>query len=210
MTGVCLQVFSRPPVAGEVKTRLIPALAAQGAAALHEYLAERVFAAVARTPAVVRELWIAGDSGHPWVAAACGRHGFSVRQQTGDDLGARMAHAATSAWARQLMPIIVGTDCWLLDAAYLTDAVAALGAGSDVVLGPVEDGGYVLIGLRQPALGLFADMTWSVPTVLADTLLRCAALRLRVRQLPTLWDVDRPEDVMRLRALGVRWDVPAA
>ena len=206
VSDICLQVFARAPVIGAVKTRLVPALGAHGATALHVLLADRVLAAVADTATAARELWLAGDAAHPWAAAACARGGLTLCMQTGDDLGARMDNAAAAAAARNLMPVIVGTDCWVLDADYLRAAADALAAGADVVLGPVEDGGYVLIGLRRPAPQLFHDMTWSVPTVLAETLRRCHAAAWRVHLLPTLWDVDRPADVARLRTLCVRWD----
>ena len=67
---------------------------------------------------------------------------------------------------------------------------------------PVEDGGYVLIGTRQPQPGLFDHMTWSTETVMAETRRRLARLSLAWREPALLWDVDRPEDVVRLRENG--------
>ena len=205
MTSVCVQVFTRAPVVGRVKTRLIADLGTAGAAALHTRMAERMCAVVASLPGV-HELWVDGSIDHPWVRDVSERYNLRVHNQRGSDLGARMFNAAASAWARLAQPIVIGTDCWVLDAAYLQSAIDALVEGVDVVLGPVEDGGYVLIGLRDSRPELFSNMTWGNTMVLAETLRRCAALDLRVRQLPTLWDVDRPEDVARLRASGVTWD----
>ena len=70
----------------------------------------------------------------------------------------------------------------------------------DVVVGPCEDGGYYLIGLRAPAPALFADMPWSTAAVTEETLARARRLGLRLRLLPSWFDVDRGEDLARLRA----------
>jgi hypothetical protein len=84
--------------------------------------------------------------------------------------------------------------------AYLGRAAAAL-QDHDLVIGPSEDGGYTLIGMSRPIPELFVDMTWSVTTVLRETLRRAAQLDLRVSQLDTLWDVDTAADWRRWRAL---------
>lgn len=202
---ICLQIFTRPPVPGLVKTRLIPLLGAKQAAALHHRLTTRVLESTAALPVAARELWLDGDLAHPWVSNVCAKFALSLHRQSGDDLGARMANAAALAIGQGLTPVIIGTDCWLLDAPYLSAAIAALNDGADLVLGAAEDGGYVLIGLRAAAPLLFADMQWSTDGVLTETLRRAATLALRVQVLPTVWDVDRPEDVARLHRLGVTW-----
>jgi hypothetical protein len=74
-----------------------------------------------------------------------------------------------------------------------------LAGGDDAVLAPAEDGGYVLIGLKRAPAALFERMRWGESTVMAGTRERLAALGLRWRELETLWDVDRPEDLARLR-----------
>jgi glycosyltransferase A (GT-A) superfamily protein (DUF2064 family) len=82
----------------------------------------------------------------------------------------------------------------------LREAADALRAGSDMVVIPAEDGGYVLIGSRQPQPALFDGMTWGIETVMAETRRRLAQHGLTSRELPSLWDVDRPEDLVRLDA----------
>jgi glycosyltransferase A (GT-A) superfamily protein (DUF2064 family) len=93
--------------------------------------------------------------------------------------------------------LLIGTDCPALTPEHLRAAADAL-CEHEVVLIPAEDGGYVLIGMRAPQPGLFSDMTWSTDTVLAETRQRIARLGLSVRELETLFDVDRPEDLARL------------
>lgn len=96
--------------------------------------------------------------------------------------------------------ILVGTDVPSMMVDDLRQAAAALAAGDDPVLGPAEDGGYWLVGMRRMADAVFADVPWSTDVVLAATLQRCIALGWRVAEIATRWDVDRPEDIERLRA----------
>jgi glycosyltransferase A (GT-A) superfamily protein (DUF2064 family) len=97
--------------------------------------------------------------------------------------------------------VLIGTDCPPLDGDYLARALAAM-ADRDAVLGPAEDGGYVLLGLWRAAPELFADMPWGTDRVAALTRQRMAALGWRWAELPMLWDLDRPEDLARYRALS--------
>ena len=95
--------------------------------------------------------------------------------------------------------VLIGSDCPALTPADLRAAARALKAGADAVLSPAEDGGYALIGLRRVSRRLFAGVDWGGPQVLAQTRGRLKALHWRWQELRTLWDVDRPEDVARLR-----------
>jgi glycosyltransferase A (GT-A) superfamily protein (DUF2064 family) len=91
-------------------------------------------------------------------------------------------------------------------AARLAEAAAALGTGvADLVLGPAEDGGYYLIGLRAPAPRLFSGVAWGTSRVLAETLARAGTLRSRL--LPACFDVDEPDDLARLASVLARGDV---
>jgi len=101
--------------------------------------------------------------------------------------------------------LLIGTDCPALTGAHLHAAAQALHEGADAVTLPAEDGGYVLVGLRAPQPALFEGMHWSTEHVMADTRERARAAGLRLHEGPTLWDVDRPEDLARLQGLG--WPV---
>ena len=96
--------------------------------------------------------------------------------------------------------MIVGTDCPALTVAHLRTAAELLRDGVDVVINPTDDGGYALIGLNRPEAGLFTDMDWSTPTVMAETRRRLARLNLSWREPARLWDVDTPDDLDRMRA----------
>lgn len=95
--------------------------------------------------------------------------------------------------------VLIGSDCPALSPADLRAAARALKAGADAVLSPAEDGGYALIGLRRVSRRLFDGIAWGRPTVLAQTRAKLRRLRWCWKELRTVWDVDRPEDVARLR-----------
>jgi uncharacterized protein len=200
--GIRLLVFAKAPVPGQVKTRLLPVLDATGAAALHARLVEESIARFTAEPVCPVELHCAPDAGHPLFRALVRRYPIQCRVQQGRDLGVRMAHAVDQTLAAGHWPLLVGSDCPRLDAGVLVAACEALVAGHPAVLGPAEDGGYVLLGLRRPAPELFRDMAWGTERVLAQTRQRLAALGWDWRELAPLWDLDRPEDLLRYQALG--------
>ena len=187
-------VFARAPLAGRVKTRLAPRLGAQGAARLQMRLVRHAV--------------------HTAVDAHCGpvelhvtrRHRFfdslatEVKLQRGHDLGERMHHALRSALRRHRTAILIGADCPSLIAADLRRAARRLKGGADLVLAPAEDGGYALIGARRVSFAVFANVEWGSAAVLSETLQNIQRARLSHRLLRTVWDVDRPEDLERLRA----------
>jgi hypothetical protein len=118
----------------------------------------------------------------------------SLHLQQGDDLGERMARALS----RAMPAIVMGSDCPSLTPADLREAAAALDWGVDAVLGPARDGGYVLLGLRRIDASLFEGITWGTDTVLQETRSRLRSLGWRWHELPTRFDIDRPEDLRLL------------
>ena len=191
-------VFARAPEPGKVKTRLIPALGEAAAAALHRRLVMHSLRAATDAQLGPVELWCAPDAGHPFFRECERRFGMSLYSQGEGDLGARMQRAFGATLARARRAILVGSDIPALSAQYLRDAERALVGGNDAVIGPAEDGGYVLIGLSCCEAELFREIPWGGPEVLPQTRRRIAALRWRLAELPGLWDVDWPEDLERL------------
>lgn len=195
-------IFAKAPTPGRVKTRLIPALGEQAAAALHGRLAARTLATAAAAGLGQVELWCTPGTGDAFFLDCAKRHGAGLRAQGEGDLGARMARALDSALAEGSPGLLIGSDCPALTPEYLRLAARALDEGNDAVIGPAEDGGYVLIGLaRSPATPLFEGIAWGSATVMQETRARLAGLNWRWRELATLWDVDRPEDLLRLGEL---------
>ncbi len=202
-------VFAKAPIAGTVKTRLIPLLGAAGAATLQERLITHALA-VARAAMPGRlELWCAPDTTHPFLQTAAQSRGATLHAQQGGDLGERMAHAFTTTLRTAGYVICIGTDCPALTAQHLHHAAAALRDGHDAVFVPAEDGGYALIGLARNAPQLFEHITWGGSQVMAQTRTRLCELELRWHELATLWDVDRPEDWQRLQQSGLLRDTPS-
>ena len=182
-----------------MKTRLVPLLGETGAARLHARLVERT-------------LKTALAAGFDHVALFCSPgidNNFFIKKQTcynvflqsqgSGTLGERMYRAFKRALRDHPYAVLIGSDCPALRPADLRAAARALRGGADAVLAPAEDGGYSLIGLRQVSRRLFDGIAWGGPKVLAQTRRRLKALRWHWRELRTLWDVDRPEDVARLR-----------
>jgi rSAM/selenodomain-associated transferase 1 len=188
---VAVAVLAKAPVSGLAKTRLIPALGADGAAALQAQLIERAVATAQAASLGRVTLWCAPDDSHALFAAMREKFGVALARQPDGDLGARM-HAAFLATNKPTL--VIGTDCPAMTAAHLCEAAEAL-RSHDAVLIPAEDGGYVLIGLRRPYAELFAAMEWSVPTVMDETRKRLRSRGLTWCEPITLWDVDRPADL---------------
>lgn len=191
-------IFAKAPEAGRVKTRLIPALGGDGAALLQQRLLDHTLDWVTQAALCPVELWCAPDDRHPAFRSLAACHGITLRAQQGADLGQRMAHAARSALADAQQVLLIGNDCPVMKADYLRAALQALQQGKEVVFGPAEDGGYVLLGLRRCHDVLFSDLPWGSERVMAVSRRRVAELGLPTEELAVLWDLDRPEDWQRL------------
>lgn len=194
-------MLAKAPLPGWAKTRLAPAVGAAGAARLQRQLT----LATLRTACAARlgpvTLWCAPDCTHRFFRALRRHSALDCRAQVDGDIGARM-HAAFVAHAGVGPLLLVGTDCPALRPSHLHQAAQALGDGADAVVVPAEDGGYVLIGLRQPQPALFAGVRWSTADVMRDTRERAHSAGLRLVELDTLWDLDVPADLARWTQRG--------
>jgi len=195
--AIAIAVLAKAPVAGLAKTRLIPALGAEGAARLQTRLIERTLATACTAGLGPVTLWTTPDE-RPF-------HDFAVKfevalaRQPEGDLGQRM-HAAVEGASPAL---VIGTDCPVLEPAHLHEAAARLRDAAEVVVIPAEDGGYVLIGLRHPRRALFEAMPWGTGSLMLETRRRTEALGLVLHELSTLWDIDVPLDLARLQTAGL-------
>jgi rSAM/selenodomain-associated transferase 1 len=193
---VAIAILAKAPIPGFAKTRLIPVLGAVRAARLQARLIERAVdtACAAGTGPVT--LWAAPDESHAAFQALRAR--VALKSQPEGDLGARMLTALKGAHGPAL---VIGTDCPAMMPAHLRAAADAL-RSRDAAVCPAEDGGYVLIGLRQPLAALFAGISWSTDGVMEETRRRLRFHKLAWQEPAALWDVDRPEDLPRLKGLG--------
>ncbi len=192
----CLIIFTRYPEPGKAKTRLIPALGSQGAADLHRQMTEQTLTEVRSLQTLhsvaVEVRFSGGDRAQmqAWLG-----EDLSYSPQHSGDLGDRLSQAFQSAFDRGAKSVIaIGTDCPDLDASILTSAFEKLQT-YDLALGAATDGGYYLIGLRRFVPDLFVGITWSTSIVLQQTVAIANQLKCSIAYLPTLSDVDRPEDL---------------
>jgi rSAM/selenodomain-associated transferase 1 len=193
--------MAKVPVPGGVKTRLCPPLRPEAAAALARcFLQDRVDQ-VAGLPGADRLVAFAPPEREAELAALLPA-GVRRVPQEGADLGSRLDRLLTGLLAEGYAgAAAIDADSPSLPTAYLAEACRVLAAGAaDVVVGPCDDGGYYLIGLARPAPELFAAMPWSTPAVLGETVARATRLGRRLARLPPWFDVDRAEDLTRLRA----------
>jgi rSAM/selenodomain-associated transferase 1 len=205
---VALLVFAKAPQPGRVKTRLVPLLGERGAARLHARLAERAVRTAVAAGLGPVELFCAPHARHPFFAALGRRYRVRLRAQGAGDLGERMYREFARVLRRADAALLTGSDCPALRAADLRTAARALKRGADAVLAPAEDGGYALIGLRRARKSLFRGVDWGSERVMRQTRARLERLCCKWVELRTVWDVDRPEDVARLRRSGLLRRVP--
>ncbi|MEO8202975.1 MAG: TIGR04282 family arsenosugar biosynthesis glycosyltransferase [Betaproteobacteria bacterium] len=206
MTGLrasapLIAIFAKAPQPGRVKTRLAVSIGEDAASRLHGRLVEKTIATVLAADCGVVELH-GTPAGHAVLRSIARRYGIAMRAQSGGNIGTRMHQAFRRGLRRHRRMILVGTDCPALACADVRRAARWL-RSCDAVFAPAEDGGYPLIGLARNSPRLFDAIAWSTAAVMGETRQRLAALGWRWRELRTLWDVDRPEDLERLRVAGL-------
>jgi len=206
-----LSVFTRLPVPGAAKTRLVPPLTADQAAALQramtEDLLERLDHTFGAAAPEARPLSLeVRYDGRLASGALEVPRGWVVTAQGPGDLGERLARAAREAWRDGIgRLVIIGADAPLLPLPLVEAAFSGL-ANRDALLAPAEDGGYVLIGLalerasRAAIESLFADIPWGTGAVREATSEAARRAGLGFGELAGYWDVDRPADLARLAA----------
>ncbi|HEX9965978.1 MAG TPA: TIGR04282 family arsenosugar biosynthesis glycosyltransferase, partial [Allosphingosinicella sp.] len=193
-------IFAKAPVPGRVKTRLIPALGAEGAARLALEMLERTIEEALATGLAV-ELCGEPDA-LEWHEA---RAGLALTAQGPGDLGQRLARAAERVLGSEPI-LLIGADCPELDRERLRAAAASL-EGHEAFIHPAQDGGYVLLGLRRLDRSVFEGIAWSTAAVAAQTMAKIAALGWSLHVGEILRDVDEPADLLPLpggERVGVR------
>lgn len=201
--NAALVIFAKAPVPGQVKTRLCPPLTPDEAATLHGSfvidMLERTKTAAAKLKLPLdRYLACAPSSTLVFFQIMEERQSVKLIDQAGDDLGARMLQAFATLFGKGYQRVlIVGTDIPSLPLDHYKQALALLDS-HDVVLGPALDGGYYLIGLKQPRPELFTNIVWSTDRVLTATQEKAAGLGLKTALLPPWRDVDTIDDLIAL------------
>ena len=188
-----LIIFVRNPVAGQVKTRIGNEKGHAFALEIYTKLLQHTHAITTELPLDIfvfyadfvndNDLW----NGHP----------YYKYMQGGNDLGERMQHAFATVFDKGYNKVvIIGSDCYELSSRIILQAFDQL-QSSDTVLGPSEDGGYYLLGMKKLEPSIFANINWSTDTVANDTIAAIQALQLSLFALPILSDVDTAQDCER-------------
>ena len=196
-------IFSKAPIAGEVKTRLVPHISYEQAASLHEELTSDRLRMCTSAGLCEVQLWCSPDTRHPFFDECRGRYGIHLQAQSDGDLGKRMSTALDTMLKQYRKVIVIGADAPALGTDAIEAVIRAL-EQNDIVLVPAEDGGYVLLGASSYRSGLLEDVPWGTEEVLAATVRNIRHLGLKYGLYGECWDVDRPEDLERYQALKRR------
>jgi rSAM/selenodomain-associated transferase 1 len=202
MTVCALGLMAKAPFAGEVKTRLVPPLTPEEAAALNVCFLRDMAAniqTVSKTEAA-SGLVVYTPAGSESAFERVLPRGFKLLAQRGATLGERLCNATEDLLRQGYGAVcLINSDSPTLPGSILIRAVESLAAGGDrVVLGAAEDGGYYLIGLKHAHRNLFNEIAWSTSDVLTRTKQRATEIDLPVELLPPWYDVDDAETLSRL------------
>ena len=191
-----LLVVAKQPAPGHTKTRLCPPLTHEQAAGLYDCFLRDTLSVMRKVPDVRCVIGYLPEDAQGYFRQLAPDMGLTC--QRGASLGERLDHLLTEALLDgSQRAVVMDSDSPTLPAAYLSQAFREL-VEADVVLGPTRDGGYYLIGVKQPQPNLLRGVQMSTPHVLADTLALAEANGLSVSLLPTWYDVDTIGDLHRL------------
>ena len=191
-----LLIFTKAPVRGQVKTRLIPGIGRQHATLLYQELLTKTLSTARKAGFSSIQIWVNGEIEHSYFSRLKSRHSVKFYQQKGKDLGERMSNAFDTVLQRYSYAVLIGSDCPSLECSDLNAAAEYLKNNTDVVLGPAVDGGYYLVGLIKNNTQIFSNIKWGKDRVFIDTCENINTLGWKLELLLQRWDVDRTADLM--------------
>lgn len=186
--------FAKAPVAGKVKTRLIPHLGAARACELHWDMTSELVRSLSSSVSSFDFQLHVNDSESDEVIALAKKHGCLFKQQIAGDLGDRMSYALEQALKRYQRVAIVGSDCLAINEELLARLFDSL-AFNDVALLPATDGGYAAIAMRQYVPSVFKNIEWGTATVLSETIQHLNKNNIDFHQLSPVSDIDNADDL---------------
>ncbi len=193
-------LYAKAPIEGKVNTRLITDIGVQAATKLqHDLIHHRLSMLTEANLCDVRLMCAPSQQDDNFLQ--CKKlYPITLSDQTGEDLGERMFNGVTAALQQYKYCIIIGTDAPVLDAARIKQVIETLHRNTDVVIVPAEDGGYVLIAMRQAYRFLFQEISWGSADVMQQTRTRLDENNVSFEELACCWDVDNLEDYQRYLA----------
>ncbi|MFT5422072.1 MAG: rSAM/selenodomain-associated transferase 1 [Candidatus Endobugula sp.] len=199
-----LLIVSKSPELGRVKTRMQPGLSKEESVQLHIALTLHCLQKCLASKLCSIDLWVGGDmecfkKNIGYLLPS--QYKYGLYPQVPGNIGDKMSAAFRVSLQTQIDSnhskgiLLLGTDCPFIDKGYLLQAIEYLDTKCDVVIGPVNDGGYVLLGMKQYHPTLFENINWGSDSVFADTVLRIQQLGLSYQTLPYLSDIDTVNDL---------------
>lgn len=203
-TDSAIFIFAKAPIAGTVKTRLIPAIGADRACQLHHRLITMTVTNAVNSQLADVQLWVGSNPEHAAFIKLQQDHQIEIKTQQGANLGERMCHAMETGLKTYRQVIIVGTDCPFIEKSHYDDSFTQLiNKQRDSVIIPALDGGYVLIGLSRVDKTLFENINWGEEDVFSDTKKALETLNYDAYYPSPLADIDRPEDLSLLEQFNI-------
>jgi len=191
-------VFSKAPIAGEVKTRMIPKLGAAGASELHHRLLQHTLQMCHQADIATIDLYCSPNTEHPIFQQLQQQYALNLHPQQGENLGQRMYHAMAMALQTSSRIILIGSDCPWLTAEHLQTAFDALNSPIQLAIAPAVDGGYVLIAANAICPEIFQNIQWSTSRVYPQTQDAIKHIGWQYNELTTLYDLDTADDLKQL------------
>ena len=190
-------IFTKNPVEGHVKTRLIPEWGTEGALHLYKDILKKTIESVKQSEIDHIYIYCTPDLENPYLQFCSRQYEIDLVLQRGSNLGERMNNAFVEILNQYSHAIIVGCDCPELNSQDINIANEKLKNEFDIVIGPAEDGGYYLIGMHEPHPEVFENINWGCDSVLDDTRNHISSNDLKSFELEQKWDLDMPDDVHR-------------
>lgn len=190
----CIQIFSKAPVEGYCKTRLIPYLGKKETVQLHMDMVQKTIATAKKIINADVQLWCKPSKQHVFFQKMAKQNSLTLHDQDGEILGSIMNNAAHIFADKYTNIVQIGTDCPYIDANYINSSIAKLNDETKVVIGPANDGGYVLLAKNQYYMEMYDDINWGTSNVLQQLEDNLQKLAINYYKLKPLTDIDTFDD----------------
>ncbi len=194
-------LFAKAPVEGKVNTRLIADIGVHAATELQHDLIHHRLSMLTEAGLCDVRLMCAPDQNDECFLQCKNQYPITLADQTSGDLGERMFNGVEAALKQYRYCIVIGTDAPALDEVRIQQAIEALHKNKQVVIVPAEDGGYVLIAMRQACRFLFQKISWGSAEVMQQTRNKLNENNVSFEELAVCWDIDHLADYQRYQNL---------
>ena len=191
---ICIQIFTKAPIEGYCKTRLAPHLGESETVSLQMEMIQKTILTSIKINTADVQLWCKPSTQHSFFQKMAEENSVSLHEQKGETLGDIMNDAALGAENSYANIVQIGTDCPYIDADYILAAIDQLDADNRIVIGPANDGGYVLLAQNQCFAEIYNNIDWGMPSVLGQLEMNLKHLKIKHFKLASLSDIDTFSD----------------